>query len=83
MYRLAPPLGPVGLAKSEIPRRRLLPVASTASAAALSSAMRSSSSRASSSSSGISGIVSRDEMLGLRDRRLVGVDGTEEVEEVE
>lgn len=38
---------------------------------------------AASSASGISGIVSSEDMLGLRDRRLVGVDGTDDVEEVE
>jgi hypothetical protein len=38
---------------------------------------------AASSASGISGIVSREDMLGLRDRRLVGVDGTDDVDEVE
>jgi hypothetical protein len=48
----------------------------------LSSAIRSSS-RASASASGISGMVSKDEMLGLRERRLVGVEGTEDVEEAE
>jgi hypothetical protein len=31
----------------------------------------------------MSGIVSRDEMLGLRDRRLVGVEGTDELDEAE
>jgi hypothetical protein len=31
----------------------------------------------------MSGMVSSDEMLGLRDRRLVGVEGIEEVEEAE
>lgn len=73
-----------GVDVSEVPRRRLLLLAaSAASAAAFSSAMRSSSSTASASASGMSGIVSRDEMLGLRDRRLVGVEGTDEVEEAE
>lgn len=73
-----------GLEVSDVPRRRLaLLAASAASAAALSSAMRSSSSRASASASGISGIVSSDEILGLRERRLVGVEGTEEVDEEE
>jgi hypothetical protein len=44
-----------------------------------------SSSRASFSASGISGIVSKDEILGLRERKLVGVEGmeTEETEEAE
>jgi hypothetical protein len=44
-----------------------------------------SSSRASFSASGISGIVSKDEMLGLRERKLVGVEGmeTDETEEAE
>jgi hypothetical protein len=31
----------------------------------------------------MSGIVSKDEILGLRERRLVGVEGTEDVEEAE
>lgn len=65
------------LGTSDAPRRRLAVVAaSAASAAAFNCAMRSSS-RASFSASGMSGIVSRDEMLGLRERRLVGVEGTE------
>lgn len=72
-----------GVDMSDGPRRRLaLLAASAASAAALSSAIRSSS-RASASASGISGMVSKDEMLGLRERRLVGVEGTEDVEEAE
>lgn len=50
---------------------------STASAAALSLAIRSAS-RAASSASGVSGIVSKLEMLGLRDLVEVGVDGTDE-----
>lgn len=50
---------------------------SAASAAALSCEILSSS-RAASSASGESGIVSRLEMLGLRDRAEVGVEGTEE-----
>jgi len=50
---------------------------SSASAAALSWAIRSDS-RAASSASGESGIVSRLEILGLRDRVEVGVDGIEE-----
>ena len=47
------------------------------SAAAFSRAIRSSS-MASSSASGMSSIVSRDEMEGLRERIEVGVEGTEE-----
>jgi hypothetical protein len=31
----------------------------------------------------MSGIVSSEDMLGLRDRRLVGVEGIEEAEETE
>ena len=50
---------------------------SAASAAALSWAMRSASS-ASASASGESGIVSREEMLGLRERADVGVLGIDE-----
>jgi hypothetical protein len=50
---------------------------SSRSAAALSLAMRSAS-IASSSSSGVSGIVSREEMEGLRERIDVGVDGTDD-----
>lgn len=45
----------------------------------MSCAIRSAS-RAASSSSGESGIVSRLEMLGLRDRVDVGVDGTDDDE---
>jgi hypothetical protein len=41
------------------------------------------SASASASASGMSGMVSRDEMLGLRERKLVGVDGIEDVEDVE
>ena len=47
------------------------------SAAAFSRAMRSSS-IASSSASGMSSIVSRDEMEGLRERSEVGVEGMDE-----
>ena len=50
---------------------------SAASAAALSWAILSAS-RAASSASGLSGIVSRLEILGLLDRIELGVDGTEE-----
>jgi hypothetical protein len=50
---------------------------SSRSAAALSLAIRSAS-MASSSASGLSSIVSRDEIEGLRERIEVGVDGTEE-----
>jgi len=53
------------------------PTPSAASAAAFSCAMRSASSAAS-SAPGVSGIVSKLEMLGLRDLMDVGVDGTEE-----
>ena len=68
---------------SDEPRRRFgLLAASAESAASFSSAMRSSSS-ASASASGISGMVSRDEILGLRERRLVGVEGMDELEEAE
>jgi hypothetical protein len=38
---------------------------------------------AATSASGISGIVSSEDMLGLRDRTLVGVDGIEDAEEKE
>lgn len=70
------------LGASDAPRRLLAEVASSAaSAAAFNCAIRSSS-RASFSASGMSGIVSREEMLGLRERRLVGVEGTE-MEETE
>jgi len=55
-----------------------MPSASS-SAAALSRAIFSVS-RAASSASGESGIVSREEMLGERDRKEVGVDGTDEEE---
>jgi len=51
--------------------------ASAASAAALRLAMWYASAAAS-SASGESGIVSRDETLGLRERNEVGVDGMEE-----
>lgn len=86
-YALAPPRTVPkeleGVEMSDAPRRRLAVLAaSAASAAALSSAIRSSSS-ASASASGMSGIVSKDEILGLRERRLVGVEGTEDVEEAE
>jgi hypothetical protein len=69
---------------SDVPRR-LFPLAASSassalSAAALSAAIRSAS-MAAASASGISGMVSREDMLGLRDRRLVGVDGTDDVEE--
>jgi hypothetical protein len=37
-----------------------------------------SASRASASASGMSGIVSSDDMLGLRERKLVGVEGIDE-----
>lgn len=50
---------------------------SAASASAFSCAIRSASSAAS-SASGESGIVSRLDMLGLRDLAEVGVDGTDE-----
>lgn len=50
---------------------------SAASAAALSCAIRSAS-KAASSASGESGIVSKLEILGLRDLRDVGVEGIEE-----
>jgi len=50
---------------------------SAASAAALSCAILSAS-NAASSASGESGIVSRLEILGLRDLAEVGVDGTDE-----
>lgn len=56
--------------------------ASAFSAAAFSFAMRSAS-IAASSASGTSGIVSRDEMLGLRERILVGVDGMDEPDETD
>lgn len=73
-----------GLEVSEAPRRRFwLLVTSAASAAALSSAMRSSSRASSVSASGMSGMVSREEILGLRERRLVGVEGMDEMEEAE
>jgi len=58
----------------------LLPVSSppfSRSAAAFSRAIRSASS-ASASASGVSGIVSREEMDGLRERIDVGVDGIED-----
>lgn len=51
--------------------------AASATATALSWASLSAS-RAASSASGVSGIVSKLEMLGLRDRADVGVDGTED-----
>jgi hypothetical protein len=50
---------------------------SAASAAAFNCAIRSAS-RAAASASGESGIVSRLEILGLRDRAEVGVEGTED-----
>ena len=50
---------------------------STASAAIFNWAIRSAS-RAASSASGESGMVSKLDMLGLRDRADVGVEGTEE-----
>lgn len=53
---------------------------SALSAAILSLAIWSSSTAAA-SASGMSGIVSNDDMLGLRDRKLVGVDGIEEIED--
>lgn len=54
--------------------------ASALSAAAFSRAT-SSASTASASSSEISGMVSRDEILGLRERKLVGVEGIDEPDE--
>ncbi len=75
-----------GADMSETPRRRTPPLAASASsalsAAAFRAAMRSDS-RAAASASGMSGIVSREDILGLRDRRLVGVDGIEETDEAE
>lgn len=67
--------------------RRLVPLldasaSSALSAAAFNAAMRSAS-RAASSASGMSGMVSSDEMLGLRERMLVGVEGMDEAEGVE
>lgn len=70
------------LGTSSVPRlldTSLLAVASAFSAAAFSFAILSSS-ISSASASGISGMVSREDMLGLRERKLVGVDGIEEVE---
>lgn len=64
---------------STFERRRILS-ASALSAAAFNRAI-SSASTASASSSGISGIVSRDEILGLRERKLVGVEGIDEPDE--
>jgi hypothetical protein len=55
---------------------------SALSAAAFKAAIRSSS-IAAASASGISGIVSKDDMLGLRERMLVGVEGIDEAEDVE
>lgn len=52
---------------------------SALSAAALSLAIRSAS-MAAASASGISGIVSKEEILGLRERMLDGVDGIDELE---
>lgn len=75
-----------GADMSEIPRRRPTPLVASASsalsAAAFRAAMRSDS-RAAVSASGMSGIVSREDILGLRDRRLVGVEGIEETDEPE
>jgi len=62
---------------SRLARRRGSCAALSASAAAFSFAMRSDSTAAS-SASGESGMVSSEEMLGLRERIEVGVDGTEE-----
>jgi hypothetical protein len=67
--------------------RRLVVSAIVSEALALSfAALRlsiRSASVAAASASGISGIVSKEEILGLRERRLVGVDGTEDADEVE
>lgn len=71
---------------SDAPRRRFPFVATSASsalsAAAFKAAIRSAS-IAAASASGMSGIVSKDEILGLRERRLVGVEGIDEAEDVE
>jgi hypothetical protein len=64
---------------------RLLFTSPPATASALSAAAFSfailSASMAAASASGISGMVSREEMLGLRERILEGVDGIEEADE--
>lgn len=67
--------------------RRLVPLfdcstSSALSAAAFKAAIRSAS-IAASSASGMSGMVSKDEMLGLRDRILVGVEGIDDAEGVD
>lgn len=65
------------------PRRLVVSaVVSVLSLAAFRLSMRSAS-VAAASASGMSGIVSREEMLGLRERMLVGVDGTDDPDEVE
>jgi hypothetical protein len=56
--------------------------ASALSAAAFSRAIWSAS-IAAASASGMSGIVSKDEILGLRERMLVGVEGMEDPDEKE
>lgn len=75
----APSVLPRELDKSRVPFVLLSSPPSAASAAAFNCAILSAS-KAASSASGESGMVSKLEMLGLRDRAEVGVDGTEEDE---
>jgi hypothetical protein len=80
------PKEPIGPEASDTPRLLFPPLAASASSALSAAAFKAaiwSSSMAAASASGMSGIVSKDEMLGLRERMLVGVDGTDDVEEAE
>lgn len=67
--------------------RRLVPTFDASASSDLSAAVfkdaERSASRAASSASGMSGIVSKEEILGLRDRILDGVEGIDEAEGVE
>ena len=76
---------PAGPGTSDDPRRLLDPdpsASSTRSAAAFKAAIWSAS-LAAASASGISGMVSNDDILGLRERKLVGVEGMDDADELE